>query len=99
MGAFADDNEDRDKIAAAARERGSRILGTRLKPEEIVVIGDTPLDIKCARAIEAKVAAVATGGSSLEELKRHKPEWAVGDLREIDAKSLTSSNGAPARKA
>ncbi len=98
MGAFADDDEDRDKIAAAARERGSRILGTRLKPEEIVVIGDTPLDIKCARAIGAKVAAVATGGSSLEELKGHKPEWAVQDLRQIDAKSLTSRNGALARK-
>src|SRR5580698_34308 len=30
MGAFADDNEDRNLIAAAAHDRGSRLLGTEL---------------------------------------------------------------------
>jgi len=59
-GAFADDDEDRDGIAAVARERGSRLLGNELRGEEIVVIGDTPLDIRCGRAIGAKVLAVAT---------------------------------------
>jgi phosphoglycolate phosphatase len=98
MGGFADDNEDRDKIAAAARDRVGRILGTKPRPEEIVVIGDTPLDVKCGRAIGAKVLAVATGGASLEELQRHKPDWAVPDLRQIDAKTLTGSNGAPLGK-
>src|ERR1051325_3613406 len=41
-GAFADDNEDRDLIAVAARERGRRILGKNLRDDEILVIGDTP---------------------------------------------------------
>ena len=79
-GGFADDHEDRDCIAAIARERGSRLLGERLKPEEVLVIGDTPLDIRCGRAIGAQVLAVATGGATLEELRRHKPDWAVPDL-------------------
>ncbi len=41
--------------------------------------------------------AVATGGASLEELKLHKPEWAVADLRHIEAKSLTRVHDAKSR--
>jgi phosphoglycolate phosphatase len=82
-GAFADDHEERDQIAAIARERGNRLLRTELEPEQVLVIGDTPLDIRCARAIGAKVLAVATGGASLEELKVHKPDWAVADLMAV----------------
>jgi len=84
-GAFADDNEDRDLIAAVARERGRRILGNNLRDDEILVIGDTPFDIRCGRAINAKVLAVATGGATLEELKNHQPDFAVQDLRGITA--------------
>jgi phosphoglycolate phosphatase len=91
-GAFADDNENRDLIAAAARERGRRILGDDLRGDEILVIGDTPFDIRCGRAINAKVLAVATGGATLEELKKHSPDWAVKDLREISAAEVV---GAP----
>jgi phosphoglycolate phosphatase len=85
IGGFADDHEDRDRIAAAARDRGRRVLGNNLKPHEVLVIGDTPLDIRCARAINAKVLAVATGGATLEELILHKPDWAVPNLRAIRA--------------
>jgi phosphoglycolate phosphatase len=87
-GAFADDNEDRDLIAVAARERGRRILGQCLRDDEILVIGDTPFDIRCGRAINAKVLAVATGGATLDELKRHEPDWAVEDLRQVAAEEL-----------
>jgi phosphoglycolate phosphatase-like HAD superfamily hydrolase len=84
-GAFADDNEDRDQIAAIARDRGCRVSNRELRGDEILVIGDTPLDIRCGRAIGAKVLAVATGGATLEELVRHKPDWAVPDLRSVSA--------------
>ncbi len=84
-GAFADDSENRDQIAAVARGRGSRLLGGNLKAGEVAVIGDTPLDIRCARAIGAKVLAVATGGATLEELQQHRPDWAVSDLQKITA--------------
>jgi phosphoglycolate phosphatase len=81
-GAFADDHEDRNQIAAIARKRGSRVLQRDLTGEEVLVVGDTPLDIRCGRAIGAKVLAVATGGAKLEELQRHSPDWAVQDLTE-----------------
>ncbi len=85
FGGFADDHEERDQIAAAALRRGSRHLGRDLRGDEVLVIGDTPLDIRCGRAIGAKVLAVATGGSSLEELERHNPDWVAADLTHISA--------------
>ena len=84
-GAFADDNEDRNQIAFVARERGNRVLGRKLRGEEIIVVGDTPHDICCGRAIGAKVLAVATGGATLHELERHQPDWAVEDLTQVSA--------------
>ncbi len=83
-GAFADDHEDRDGIAAIAKERGSRVLDEQLRDDQVLVVGDTPLDIRCGRAIRAKVLAAATGGASLDELKRHQPDWAVADLRQVE---------------
>ncbi len=85
FGAFADDHEERDQIAAVAHQRGSALLGRELRGEEVLVIGDTPLDIRCARAIGAKALAVATGGASLEELRAHGPDWAVADLSQLSA--------------
>ena len=89
-GAFADDHEERDRIAAVARQRGSRLLGEELRGDQVLVIGDTPHDIRCARAIGAKVLAVATGGSRLEELERHQPDWARPDLRAISAREAVA---------
>jgi phosphoglycolate phosphatase-like HAD superfamily hydrolase len=88
IGGFADDDEDRDKIAVAAKHRASRIMGRELAGEEIVVIGDTPLDIRCGRAIGARVLAVATGGASLAELEACRPDWAVEDLRGLQARQI-----------
>jgi phosphoglycolate phosphatase len=95
-GGFADDSEDRSGIAAAARDRGSRLLNEPLRGDEVLVIGDTPLDIRCARAIDAKILAVATGGAKLEELQRNEPDWAVADLRQIRAEEVCGQAAAPA---
>ena len=88
MGGFADDHEDRDHIAVAARERGSRVLGKKLSGREIVVLGDTPFDVRCGKFIGAKTLAVATGGAKLDELKQLNPDWAVADLTRIRAQEI-----------
>ena len=90
FGGFADDHEERDHIAAAAFERARRIVGKNLLPQEIVVIGDTPFDIRCGKFIGAKVLAVATGGATLDELKKCQPDWAVEDLTQISAREICS---------
>jgi phosphoglycolate phosphatase len=92
FGAFADDHEERDHIAAVALQRGSEHIGRTLRGEEVVVIGDTPLDIRCGRAIGAKVLAVATGGAKYEELEPHKPDWLVPDLTHFPINRLNGAD-------
>jgi len=87
-GAFADDHEDRDQIARAALERGRRHLGNGIMGDQVLVIGDTPLDVRCGRAIGARVLAVATGGATLDQLRPHQPDWLVKDLTEIGAREV-----------
>jgi phosphoglycolate phosphatase-like HAD superfamily hydrolase len=89
-GAFADDHEDRNQIAVAAHACGSRVLGQQLRGQEVVVVGDTPHDIRCGRFIGAKILAVATGGAKLDELKKHQPDWAVEDLTQISVQEVCS---------
>ena len=87
-GAFGDDHEDRNQLAVIAQERGGRLLKRKLRGEEILVIGDTPADIACARAIEARCLAVATGGYAFTDLQQLSPTWVVRDLRETDAEEM-----------
>ena len=59
-GAFGSDSEDRAALPKIARRRaGSR--GHPYPCERTIVIGDTPLDIACARADGLRCVAVATG--------------------------------------
>jgi phosphoglycolate phosphatase-like HAD superfamily hydrolase len=87
-GAFGDDHEDRRQIAAIAHERGARVLDRKIQPDQVLVIGDTPHDIDCARAIGARVLAVATGEFTATELQAHGPNWVVPDLDKVRAREL-----------
>jgi phosphoglycolate phosphatase-like HAD superfamily hydrolase len=88
MGAFGDDHEDRNQLAVVALERGRGFLGQSLDGSEVLVVGDTPYDIRCGQAIGARVLAVATGGATLEDLKSCQPDWAVEDLTRVSAEQV-----------
>jgi phosphoglycolate phosphatase-like HAD superfamily hydrolase len=88
LGGFGDDHEDRNQIAAIARQRGHQRLARALDGDEILVIGDTPRDIECARAIGARVLAVATGKFSVDELRRERPDWATASLDDFNVDKL-----------
>lgn len=74
FGAFADDACHRNELPAIAVERAYRLTGRRFRSDEVVIIGDTEHDINCARAIQAKCIAVATGTYSAEHLEAHSPD-------------------------
>ena len=84
-GAFGELSHDRRDLPAVARERISRHLGRDLDPEQLVVIGDTPNDIACARHFGARAVAVATGRSHTPaDLLRHEPDALLPDLADTD---------------
>ena len=87
-GGFADDHEDRNQIAMVARERGARFLRRKLGGDEILVIGDTPRDVECGRAIGAKTLAVATGMYSAGKLRAEKATWTVETLEQVSVAEL-----------
>lgn len=79
-GGYGDVHFHRDDVARAALAELRQHLGERAQPERIWVIGDTPLDVQCARAIGARVAAVGTGWHSLDELAASEPDLLFADL-------------------
>jgi phosphoglycolate phosphatase-like HAD superfamily hydrolase len=90
LGAFGDENEDRNRLAGIARKRGEEWLERPLADEEVLVIGDTHHDIHCAKAINARCLAVATGGIPHETLSTHGATWTVPTLAQLDAAHLCS---------
>jgi phosphoglycolate phosphatase-like HAD superfamily hydrolase len=85
FGAYADDHHDRNQLGHFARQRAREKHGIEFSPERIFVLGDTPHDITCARAIGAKAVAIATGKFSLEELKPLGPDFLFSDLGDVAA--------------
>ncbi|MGQ9888600.1 MAG: HAD family hydrolase [Aggregatilineales bacterium] len=80
VGAYGGESPDRDKIAALALQRAAQVCGQRLYPSQVVIVGDTPADVACARAIGARAAAVTTGFASRDELAAANPDYLLDDL-------------------
>jgi phosphoglycolate phosphatase len=73
VNAFGSDHEERPQLPGVAQRRASEILGTDIAGERLVVIGDTPADIRCGESIGARAIGVATGRYSVEQLSQHDP--------------------------
>jgi len=84
-GAFGEDGLERSDLVgvAAARARSAGWLGA--VPGDVVVVGDTPLDVACALAAGARPIAVATGGHDAEALRAAGAEVAFEDLSDTGA--------------
>ncbi len=85
FGAFGDSATDRGHLVEAAIDDTQRATGVRHRPEETVLIGDTPNDISAARIGGARVIAVATGRFDVEALSHHDPEALLPDLSDTPA--------------
>jgi phosphoglycolate phosphatase-like HAD superfamily hydrolase len=69
FGAFGSDDADRNALPAVAARRASERYGREVTTAELVVIGDTPRDIACARAAGSRVVAVTTGRYDARQLR------------------------------
>jgi phosphoglycolate phosphatase len=85
FGAFADDSAIRNELGPYALERASKEAGREIAPERVFIIGDTPHDIACGKAIGAQTIAVATGAFSMEELSKHEPTAVFADFSDTES--------------
>ena len=88
FGAFGDDHRDRNQLGAFALERAATHSGRSFHAEQTVVIGDTPKDIACGKAMGAITLAVATGGFTVDELAAFDPDHVVEDLESPEVVEL-----------
>ena len=88
FGAFGDLHHSRDDVAKVAYEATHKHCGSPVAADRVWVIGDTPADVACARAIGANVVAVATGVYTYDELVPTSPDLLLHDL--TDPETLLS---------
>jgi phosphoglycolate phosphatase-like HAD superfamily hydrolase len=80
FGGFGDHHWERDDVAREAWAVIHERMNGAVPPDHVWVVGDTPLDVQCARAIGARVAAVATGWHSAAELAAARPDLLLTNL-------------------
>jgi len=85
FGAYADDSHIRDELGPFALARAKQKLGIDFPTERVFIIGDTPHDVACGKAIGAKTVAVATGSFSVAELEACNPTHTFADFSDTAA--------------
>jgi len=79
-GAYADDAADRNALVPFALQRARGCGLPEVGPRDILVVGDTPHDVACARAVGAVAVGVATGGFTTAQLDESGADVVFEDL-------------------
>ncbi|HEX7304779.1 HAD family hydrolase [Lentzea sp.] len=82
VSAFGDEHLDRAELVTFARERARHLRA--FTPDEVVLIGDTPHDVRAAVTAGVRLVAVATGRSSRQELHRAGARIVIDDLSDLE---------------
>lgn len=82
FGAYGCDHADRNRLGPIALERATAHHGRHFSPHDTWIIGDTPRDIACAKAMGARCIAVATGSFTVDQLLHHEPDICCESLTE-----------------
>jgi phosphoglycolate phosphatase-like HAD superfamily hydrolase len=82
FGGFGSDSENRTQLVTTGAEKAEKKYGNRISPEDIFVIGDTPLDIDAGRAAGYRTVGVATGRYSKNDLQNAGASFVISDFYE-----------------
>ena len=83
-GAFGDYAKQRHELPGRAVEAAKKHMGLHFTGKNVVIIGDTPNDVRCGRHLQVRTIAVATSNYSMEDLKAENPDYLFKDLTETD---------------
>ena len=81
-GAYGDDVADRNALFGVAMTRAFECGVAPVRPHDVMVIGDTVLDVACAKAAGARSVAVATGPSGVGALQAAGADVVMDDLND-----------------
>lgn len=84
-GAFGGDSANRNDLVPVAIRRARECGIADVQPSDVLVVGDTPHDVACARVAGATPVAVATGGYSVEQLRETGAGIVFRDLSDTAA--------------
>ena len=84
-GAYGDNSHDRNGLLWTAMANVEAAGGPRVRPSEVVIVGDTPLDVAVAVAGGAKSLGVATGSYDVDTLIESGADAALPDLSDAEA--------------
>lgn len=79
---YGTEAKTRTDMARLAVKRAEGLTGRKFRGKDVVIIGDSIRDIECGKDINALTIAVATGFHSEEELRKHKPDYLFGNLKD-----------------
>jgi phosphoglycolate phosphatase-like HAD superfamily hydrolase len=82
FGGYGSDSADRVELTQRAIERGSNLIGEKLDPAHVFVVGDTPKDIEAAHGAGCVGVAVATGHYTRAQLEETGAEYVLDSLRQ-----------------
>ncbi|HWO88752.1 MAG TPA: HAD family hydrolase [Gemmatimonadales bacterium] len=87
VGAFGSDSHVRSELPAVAQRRARERAATNdgFERERLVIIGDTPADVRCGEGVGARAIGVATGAYGVEELLAAGAYAAFEDLSDTAA--------------
>ena len=80
VGAFGDDNENRNLLLPIAIEKFRKMTDIRINYQDCIVIGDTPSDVLCSKPYGAVSIAVSTGPYSHDALLETEADYVLRDL-------------------
>jgi phosphoglycolate phosphatase len=69
FGGYGSDSDDRAMLTQAAIDKAQLLHGHDVTPDRVFVVGDTPLDVEAAKAVDAVSVAVASGKFSEGQLR------------------------------
>jgi phosphoglycolate phosphatase-like HAD superfamily hydrolase len=85
LGAFGSDGEHRHELPAIAVGRARDLVGIEFRGRDIIVIGDTPNDVHCGRALGVHAIGVATGSHDTDALRAAGAHTVFENLSDTDA--------------
>lgn len=85
VGSYGSDHEERDCLPAIAIDRAATHYGVEFERSRVVVVGDTPRDVKCGLHEGVRTLAVATGRFAADDLEKAGAHAVFSDLTRTSA--------------